>query len=300
MFGERSDKASAAKDVADAIEGSKQQILSNGSLNGEIRVFNRQGHIGKEQRKQLWEMVRWEYMRIPDIIFKSPFKDLKNGELKPKRLLLPGAILIALLLALVVWSCFLIYGWHYIQQIWALGTGFVWTTLMVVWAISPVLAVIVICNLVVLLVLKLPIFVKMAMRKNVVLHYISWGDKIKRYDKNGQELKDANGQPVYDSVPNGAEYFLIITVNGTHDVVIDDFTAKIVRTHGTRTMGNLLAAIFSQTPQGSTETKVTYHVHSPNLDEKYRTEFDRHFPGIKPQVNKANRVINIPTEVLGL
>lgn len=290
----------AARQSAQLIENHKQDILKKADLHGELEVINRPDMKDQSAKTRLTEMARWEFWRLPLILFGSPFldiayrfedafpgikgldeqKELKKLHRSHKLSQIPWIIILVVIVATIVLVPVLsiIGNWQYLSF-----------TLRIILIAGPLL-------LVAVGVLAAGVWQtrtvrrKMADSKNVTIHYTSQNDS---YDKD-------------QKVPNGSEYYLIITFINEHEVSIDDFTAKKTKTYGTKTMGNLLAGIFSQPINEELPgTKVTYHFLSWKLDHKYQAEVKTHFPDVEakePQGKffRKTRVFTISDELCGL
>lgn len=302
----------AAQKCAQLIEEHKKDICARAELNGDLEAINRPDMKDREIKKKLTRMARWEFLRLPLILACSPFYDIsypykqaypdiedqnRQKELKKlhrQRKMCQIPWIAILLLIVVILVIFVPPIGSFMFQ--AIINHYPCLTNIVdphfrtfVGSVIFLLPVTVFCVIAIGIVETRNVREKMADPQKVTIHYTSKNDSCE--DKK---------------VPDGSEYFLIITFANEHEISIDDFTARKTKTFGTATMGRLLAGIFSQTPVEKTDkTKVTYHFLSWRLDDKYQEQVETHFPDADVQDPAGKffvktRVFTIQSELLGL
>lgn len=292
----------AAQKCAQLIEEHKKDICARAELNGDLEAINRPNMEDREIKKKLTRMAKWEFFRLPLTLACSPFYDISyfwkqahsdrkdpNRQEKPHWGRIMPQIIWAVIVVLFVLVILGFVGFAIITH----GQGLTCTVRI---------RYILFCIVILLLLAGFGAIAawiwetgdvrgKMADPQRVTVHYTSKNDSCKDKDKK---------------VPDGSEYFLIITFANEHEISIDDFTARKTKTFGTATMGRLLAGIFSQTPVEKTDkTKVTYHFLSWKLDDKYQEQVETHFPDADVQDPAGKffvktRVFTIQSELLGL
>lgn len=306
------DAQEVAQKCAQLIEEHKKDICTRADLGGDLEVFNRPDMENRKIKKKLTQMARWEFLRLPLILACSPFYDIfypykqaypdiedQNRQKKLKKLhrqcKIYQILWIAILLLIVVILVKFVppIGSFMFQAIinhYPCLTNIVDPHFRTfVGSVIFLLPVIVFCVIAIGIVETRNVREKMADPQKVTIHYTSKNDSCE--DKK---------------VPDGSEYFLIITFTNEHEISIDDFTARKTKTFGTATMGRLLAGIFSQKPVRETDiTKVTYHFLSWKLDNKYQKQVKTHFPDADIQdptgkIFGKTRVFTIQRELLGL
>lgn len=293
----------AAQKCAQLIEEHKKDICTRAGLGGDLEVFNRPDMENREIKKKLTRMAIWEFFRLPLTLACSPFYDIsyfwkqahpdRKDPNRQEKIEEPhwGRIMPQIIWAgIVVLFVLAILG----------SVGFAIITHWQGLTCTGRILYILLCIVILLLLAGVgaigagicetgDVRGKMADPQRVTVHYTSKNDSCE-----GKE------------VPDGSEYFLIITFTNEHEISIDDFTARKTKTFGTATMGKLLAGIFSQTPVEETDiTKVTYHFLSWKLDNKYQKQVKTHFPDadIQDPASKffgQTRVFTIQRELLGL
>ncbi|MFR0575340.1 hypothetical protein ACLUWS_08965 [Bifidobacterium boum] len=306
------DAQEVAQKCAQLIEEHKKDICTRADLGGDLEVFNRPDMENRKIKKKLTQMARWEFLRLPLILACSPFYDIfypykqaypdiedQNRQKKLKKLHRQCKIyqipwIAILLLIVVILVNFVPPIGSFMFQ--AIINHYPCLTNIVdphfrtfVGSVIFLLPVTVFCVIAIGIVETRNVREKMADPQKVTIHYTSKNDSCE--DKK---------------VPDGSEYFLIITFTNEHEISIDDFTARKTKTFGTATMGRLLAGIFSQKPVRETDiTKVTYHFLSWKLDNKYQKQVKTHFPDADIQdptgkIFGKTRVFTIQRELLGL
>lgn len=303
------DAQEVAQKCAQLIEEHKKDICTRAELNGDLEAINRPNMENRKIKKKLTRMAKWEFFRLPLTLACSPFYDISyfwkqahsdrkdpNRQEKPHwGRIMPQIIwAVILLLIVVILVNFVPPIGSFMFQ--AIINHYPCLTNIVdphfrtfVGSVIFLLPVTVFCVIAIGIVETRNVREKMADPQKVTIHYTSKNDSCE--DKK---------------VPDGSEYFLIITFTNEHEISIDDFTARKTKTFGTATMGRLLAGIFSQKPVRETDiTKVTYHFLSWKLDNKYQKQVKTHFPDADIQdptgkIFGKTRVFTIQRELLGL
>lgn len=299
------DRLEAAQEAAQLIEEHKKDICTRAGLGGDLEVINRPDMEDREIKKKLTRMAKWEFLRLPLTLACSPFYDIsyfwkqahpdRKDPNRQEKIEEPhwGRIIPQIIWAgIVVLVVLAILG----------SVGFAIITHWQGLTCTGRILYILLCIGILLLLAGVgaigagiwetgDVRGKMADPQRVTVHYTSKNDSCE-----GKK------------VPNGSEYFLIITFANEHEISIDDFTARKTKTFGTATMGRLLAGIFSKgsvRPVRKTDiTKVTYHFLSWKLDDKYQKQVETHFPDADVQdpagIFFKTRVFTIQSELLGL